>query len=51
MLRVGIILTATGFIAFVLGLLGRGRGSPRLSMTVGAVLFVAGVVLLLVALV
>jgi hypothetical protein len=51
MLRIGIILTAMGFIMFVLGLLDRGRGSPRLPMSVGAVLFVAGVVLLVVALV
>ena len=54
MLRVGIILTATGFIALVLGLL-RGKGnlnlSRRATLIVGTVLLVVGVALLVVALV
>jgi hypothetical protein len=54
MLRAGIILAATGFIALVSGLL-RGKGNLNISLrttfTVGTVLFVAGVALLAVALV
>lgn len=54
MLRIGIILTATGFIALVLGLL-RGKGnlnlSRRATLIVGTVLLVVGVALLVVALV
>ena len=62
MLRIGIILTATGFIALVYGLLagtghmpgqltGRGHLPPRSSMIVGLVLIVVGVALLVVGLV
>ncbi len=50
MLRIGIILTATGFIALGLGLLGKGYGSRRSSRIVGVVLLVVGVALLVVAL-
>ena len=54
MLRIGIILTATGFIALATGLL-RGKGnlnlSRRATLIVGIVLIVVGVALLVVALV
>jgi hypothetical protein len=52
MLIVGIILTATGFIALVSGLL-RGKGnlniSRRTTLISGTILLVAGVALLVVA--
>ncbi len=54
MLRVGIILTAIGFIALVTGLI-RGKGnlnvSRRATLTIGTVLLVVGVLLLVVSLV
>ena len=54
MLRIGIILTAIGFIALATGLL-RGKGNLNLSrkatLIIGIVLVVVGVPLLVVALV
>ena len=54
MLRIGIILTATGFVALATGLL-RGKGNLNLSrkatLVIGIVLVVVGVSLLVVALV
>jgi hypothetical protein len=53
MLRIGIILTAMGFVALVSGLL-RGKGNLNVSRTAtlvaGTVVLVAGVVLLVAAL-